>query len=371
MFQSRIGDRIVENRVVTFALSMLLALCPWSTILTAQTQNGTKQRSSSVFPIITFASDVGLGLGGKGIVKNQFQQDESFDLILFGSNKGEQWYAFTFSMPDFEIRQGKRYPLALDVKLEYDKILRSNFFGFGNEAKDNEHQFPKESANLELTLGHAFTARVVGELGFRHNHYSVYDFDPAWGTITAATPGAGESRVSLFSARLRWDTRDSQIHPHRGWRLLLASELAAKELGSNWSFNKYRMETSAYFSLWPNHILAGRFWAQQVSGSAPYPELSKIGDSWTVRGYKANRFVDQAMALTSLEYRYPAYKKLGGVLFGDAGHVWSDIWDIGIMGWHANWGLGLRYYLTNFVARFDAGFSTEGMRVFVQFGQVF
>jgi outer membrane protein assembly factor BamA len=337
----------------------------------SQEQPTPKPRSASAFPIVMYDSDVGFGFGGKGIVKNQFRQDESFDLILFRSTKGEQWYALTFSIPDFEIRQGRRYPLALDLKLEYDKFLKSNFFGFGNDSRNNDHQFPKEFANLELTLGRAFTERIIGEVGCRFTHYSVYDFDPAWGTITSDTPGAGESQVSLFSARLRWDTRDSQINTHRGWRLLLASEFASRFAGGDWDFKKYRLETSAYLPLSQNHILAARFWAQQVDGAAPYLELSKIGDSWTARGYKADRFIDKAMALASIEYRYPIYKKLGGVLFTDAGRVGARLGDFKATDWHANGGLGLRYYLANFVVRFDAGISEEGTRIFFQFGQVF
>ena len=350
-----------------FALLFFFMLSLGPSNLPAQ----SRPRSFSAFPILTYGSDVGFGLGGKGVLKNQFQRNESFDLILFGSTKGEQWYFLTFALPDVEIRQGKRYALAFDVKLEYDKILRSNFFGFGNDSRDNEWQFPKEFLKLELSLGHAFTAWVIGEAGFRFTHYSVYGFDPAWGTITAATPGAGESNVSAFSVRLRWDTRDSEINPQRGWRLLLAPELATRRLGSDWEFKKYRVESSAYFSLRDRHILAGRLWLQQLSGVAPYAEWSKIGDSWTARGYKAERFLDRAAALTSVEYRYPLYKKLGGVWFVDAGHVWPGLEDFGFTDWHANWGLGGRYYLTNFVVRFDAGFSNEGTRIFFQFGQVF
>jgi outer membrane protein insertion porin family len=151
----------------------------------------------------------------------------------------------------------------------------------------------------------------------------------------------------------------------------LASEFASRFAGGDWDFKKYRLETSAYLSLLQNHILAARLWAQHVSGAAPYLEMSKIGDSWTARGYKADRFLDKAMALASVEYRYPIYKKLGGVLFTDAGRVWPGMADFGLADWHANWGLGLRYYLADFVTRFDVGISREGTRISFQFGQVF
>jgi len=330
-----------------------------------------RQRSASAFPILMYDSDIGFGFGGKGVVKNRFKKDESFDLILFGSTKGEQWYVFTFSIPDFEIRQGRRYPLALDLKLTYDKILKSNFFGFGNGTRDNPFQFPTEITKLELILGHAFSKSIIAEAGFRFSAFSAYGFDPAWGTIASTTPGAGQSRISSLNAGFRWDTRDSQIHPHRGWRLNWSLEKALKSSVSDWDFLKIRMETSAYASLWKNHVLAGRFWTQHVSGNVPYSEMSKIGDSWTARGYKADRFLDRAMALTSLEYRFPVYRKIGGVAFTDAGRVWPGIQKFGFTDWHGNWGMGLRYYLENFVVRLDIGKSPEGTRMFFMFGQVF
>jgi outer membrane protein insertion porin family len=154
--------------------------------------------------------------------------------------------------------------------------------------------------------------------------------------------------------------------------LLLSTGKSLTALGSDWEFTRYRLEWSAYQRLWGReHLLAVRWWMQQVTGTTPYQELSKIGDSWTARGYKADRFLDKAMSLASLEYRFPLYKSLGAVLFTDAGKVMPDFGQFRLSHWHTNWGWGLRYYLTNFVVRFDMGISGEGSRIFFNFGQVF
>ena len=65
------------------------------------------------------------------------------------------------------------------------------------------------------------------------------------------------------------------------------------------------------------------------------------------------------------------YKKIGGVFFIDTGRVFPDIKKINFNNWKANWGIGLRYYLANFVVRFDIGISNEGSRIFFNFGHVF
>jgi hypothetical protein len=337
-----------------------------------KTDRAVRRQSTSAFPILMYDSDIGFGFGGKGIVKNCLRRDESFDLILFGSSKGEQWYVFTFSIPDFEIRQGKRYPVALDVKLEYDKLLKSNFFGIGNGSQDNEHAFPREFVKAEAAVSRAFTEHLIGECAARFAHYNAYGYDPAWGMMSPVVPGAGETSVSAVGVKFRFDTRDSQIHPKRGVKLDVLAEKAIKVLKSDWGYAKARFEASAYRSLFNrNHILAVRFWTQHIAGDAPYEELSKIGDSWTGRGYKADRFLDKAMALASGEYRFPIFRKLGGVVFMDIGRVWPSLSNFGFKKWHSDWGLGLRVYLENFVVRLDVGKSREGTRIFFNFGQVF
>jgi len=340
-------------------------------IVSAQSKLLEKKKSFSAFPILLYDSDIGFGYGGKGTIKNIYKKNESFDLILFNSSKGQQWYSFAFSIPDFEIRQGEKYPLALDLKIEYDKRIKSNFFGFGNDSQDNEFQFIREYAKLEFILSRAFTERIIGEIGYRLTPYSAYGFNPTWGTITAATSGAGESIVSLMTARIRWDTRDSQIHPKRGFRAFYSIEYSAPGLGSDWDYTKHRLEISRYNSIWGNHVLASRFWLENVAGSAPYQEMSKIGGSWTARGYKADRFLDKSITLVSMEYRFPIFKKLGGVVFRDLGRVYDNLNNIEFSDWHSNWGWGLRFYLANFVVRMDIGKSTEGSRLFFHFGHVF
>jgi len=330
-----------------------------------------RKKSISIFPILMYDSDIGFGLGGKGVVKNLYRKNESFDLILFGSTKGEQWYVFTFSIPDFEIRQGTQYPICFDFKINYDKFLKSNFFGFGNNSKDNDWQFPKEFSKLEVTFGRAFTERIIGEIGLFFNHTSVYDYKTNQ-KMSADIPGAGEKLTSYIKIHWRRDTRDSRIHPKAGWNLGLNADFASKSLGGDYNFNRYRLEISKYQKLLsPDHIFAFRCWSQHIDGTAPFYEQSIIGGGGTARGFKADRFIGNAFVLVSAEYRFMIYKKLGGILLVDYGRVFNDINKANLHNWKSNGGWGLRYYTANFVVRFDMGISKEGTRIFFNFGHVF
>jgi len=359
-----------------FMIGILLFILQYPSAIaqeeTSNRQMETRRRSISIFPILMYDSDIGFGFGGKSIIKNQLRYNESYDLTLFGSTKGEQWYAFTFSIPDFEIRHGTRYPVAFDVKLEYDKILKSNFFGLGNNSKNNDWQFPREFMKIEFILGHAFTEHIFGETSLSYNHTSVYDYEDINPLMTPDVAGTGKKLTSYLTARLCLDTRDSQINPHKGWKLSFDSDCAAKLIGGDYNFQRYRLEVSKYQGLFtPAHTWAVRLWTEHVEGTAPYYEQCIIGGGWTARGFKADRFIDRALTLVSNEYRFPIYGKLGGVLLADAGRVYSSIGKINLHNWKTSWGGGLRYYVTNFVTRLDVGTSKEGTRIFFNFGHVY
>ncbi len=351
--------------------SIIFFFSPQFIKATSQTDS-SRQRSTSFFPIIMYNSDIGFGYGGKGVIKNGFHNNESFDLILFGSSKGQQWYEFKFSIPDFEIRQKTRYPLALDLRMEYNKQLKSNFFDFGNNSRDNEWQFPKEFIKIEVTLGRAFTETIIGEAGLFINYCSVYNYQDINQLLSPAIPGAGENLTSYITTRLRWDTRDSRIHPRQGWNLGFNSDFAFKFIGSDYNFRRFRLELSNYQQLFsPSHIFAWRLWGQQVTGLAPFYEQSIIGGTWTSRGYKADRFINKAMLLASFEYRFDLFRQLGSVLFIDNGRTFSNIDQINFKTYEIGTPLEESFYLKNFLVRFDMGFSPEGTRIFLHFGHVF
>ncbi|MFQ5584155.1 MAG: BamA/TamA family outer membrane protein [Calditrichia bacterium] len=368
-----IEDKYFRCFVLTlFIIFSLLQGKGLSSGTSRQQESGEKQRSLSLFPILMYDSDIGFGFGGKGILKNQFHRNESFDLILFASTKGEQWYVFTFSIPDFEIRQGSAYPFAVDVRFSFDKLLKSNFFGFGNTSMNNDWQFPREMSKLELTIGRGFTHQFITEAGLVANYSSVYGYRGVNPLMHPGIPGEGENLISYFWLGLRLDSRDSQIHPRGGWRVWLKSDFAGKFAGSDFAYQRYRLEVSNYRQLFgPAHIFAWRLWAQQVDGTAPYYEQSIIGGGWTARGFKADRFIENAMILSSAEYRLQFIKRLGAVVFVDTGRVFPDMRKASFKRWKADVGFGLRYYLANFVVRFDSGFSNEGTRIFFNFGHVF
>jgi outer membrane protein assembly factor BamA len=334
------------------------------------------QKSWSAFPILMYDTDIGFGYGAKAKFVDYLDRKESFDMIVFNSSKGERWYVFAFSIPDIEIRQRKPYSFSFDIKAEYDKLLKNSFYGIGPDSRDSDlTNFMFEKKELQLTLGRGFSPSIVfqGSYVLRDVGYaSVRD-----GTFRDMLESIGGQFSPFVSLLFRYDTSESQIHPTRGIRFEFQSDFAADFLGNkkadffrfNWDFRMYKLLFGS------NDVVAFRILVQKISGNnIPLFEMSVIGGSSTqnaLRGYPMNRFLDRGKILTNLEYRFPLWRKVGGNIFVDAGSVWPSFTQINIQKFVAAAGWGLRYYLKNFCARFDMGFSEEGMRIYFNFNHVF
>ena len=125
--------------ILLFLLFAIIFTNKANAALEKETQKSKK--SLSVFPILVYDTDIGVGYGGKAKFVNYLSKKESFDFIVFNSSKGERWYVFTFSIPDIEIRQGKKYPFSFDLRAEYDKYPKYYFYGLGsNSVKENQNR---------------------------------------------------------------------------------------------------------------------------------------------------------------------------------------------------------------------------------------
>ena len=335
------------------------------------------KKSFSGFPILMYDSDIGFGYGGKVKFVNYFRRRESLDLILFNSTKGERWYVFTFSIPDIEIRQGTRYSLSFDLKAEYDKYVTYNFYGIGPDSvKADVTSASYLMEELGLTFGHGFSPVFIIEGAYILRNYKTFNVEPDR-PYSGLLEAEGEKFSPYLSLTLRYDTSNSQIHPTRGLRFLFENDFAGQAVG-NKTGKYYRMtlDLRSYTRLFfPKAVLAVRGLVQYVSGpNIPLWELSTLGGGSTMtamRGYALNRFMDNGKFLAAMEYRFPIWKRIGGNAFAESGVVWPSWSAISFRKVAFDAGWGLRYYLANFVARFDMGFSREGTGIYFNFGHLF
>lgn len=345
----------------------------------------------SALPIAMYDTDTGFGYGAKGYVRNVFQHNESFDLILFNSTRGERWYKLEFSLPDRELRQRKKYPLGLDLKLEYDKWIKASFFGVGggSEFTDREY-YTKEPFEILLTLTKPFNRYLNAQIGLRFKHVSVYNYSDIGQLCDLVWIQDSEKAWLSNLANISWDTRDSFINPSRG--MILQYELESNYLqdffqndfdpnkslefawGNGFHFTRNTVTAQYYTVLWyPKTVLALRLQgAYQFFGdNSAFHAMLPLGGGTTLRGYPQDRFLDNTIVLGNAEIRFPLWKGLGGILGFDAGGAADNPSALKLSKIASNPVLGLRYYMNDFVVRADVGFGSETTGFYFNFGHAF
>jgi outer membrane protein assembly factor BamA len=205
--------------------------------------------------------------------------------------------------------------------------------------------------------------------------------------------------LGWLELELRYDTRDSQRMPYRGFAV--GAEIDSALLQTGWDLGSvFTAYGTVIFPLPPllhgggdpeeenppTDTFAFQLKTSTTAGDLPFYSLPTLGGSRTLRGFVAGRFRDRSMWHASAEYRFwvltrgfpiPFTKALrvervGLAFFGDTGSVaddWPDLFSSRV--W-ASAGVGLRVTLERDAPfRVDVGFSTEGVEVTAGFGLSF
>jgi len=328
----------------------------------------------NAFPMAMWDPNAGFGYGAKAFLLNPFGQSESFDLTAFQTTKGDRWYRFVFSLPDLETRRGKKYPLAVDVTVDYDKKISSNFFGVGNQSRLSDRvSYTREPLTGTLALSRG-SGRTVGQAGVK---YATISMEPAAAktghpTLSTAPDLGRRSYASLFGS-VSYDSRDSYLNPSEGKVLLAEGEFAPGSGAGTVKFGRVAAWFQSYTVLfYPKSVLAVRFGGQSLIGNnLPVHVLLPLGGAGDLRGSVMGRYVDNSCALANAELRFPLVGRLAGMVGMDAGVVWSSLKQATLKGWTTNPTVGLRYNLKTFVVRMDVGFGRESTRFNLSFGHLF
>ena len=374
-----------QFKLLLFASALLSSLC---LNLTAQSDS-TERAGIELFPIISYDTDAGFGYGAKAFFYDQLNSRESFDIILFNSTKGEQWYKFIFSIPDFESRQGTEFPIALDITFEYDKWKNYNLHYYNLEVEginsfeqqvEFKDQCVYELAETKISLNRAFRKDLTGSLDFKFKSISTYDYRR---DSILTSPENIENKyledpsVKYLSANLnsKWDTRNSFINPSTGLVLEIELEYAPDIFDDNSSFFRQAF-IIRYFKeiFFKNLILASRAMEQVLiskSGSSQFLAIP-VGGSNTLRGVPVDKFRFYSVFLFNTELRFPIWWRFGGIAGVDIGYGSNkDLYPEAAIEWIVNPVVGLRFFMDNFLVRADVGFYKGDIGFYLNFGHIY
>jgi len=167
--------------------------------------------------------------------------------------------------------------------------------------------------------------------------------------------------LSGIGVSLGFDSTDSALKPHNGFRSFLESEFVG--LGGDFAFLRLGYINAYYTPLWKRGIMKYRFefrfieplWKTRSPESIPVSERFFLGGENSVRGYRAfdlgPHFKDGApkggisSSLFSVEYLHELLSFLDGFVFIDAGSVSLKRFDFGT--YKLSYGVGARVEVLN------------------------
>lgn len=356
--------------IISFILGFVNILAAGRTI--DSVDSSRDESDWDIFPIISYDTDAGLGYGIKGYLRNLFGGEESYDLILYNSTKGERWYRFQFSLPDYEVRQGTDYGYALDLIIDYDKWISYYFYGIGNSSLYEDNKlYTKEPFSVNLILNRTITSEVIIQAGVKYDRINFKNF-PVFSLPDDFAFIKTTDQLSLVLNAF-FDTRNSIINPQKGICVTAGIETSPSLSFTKSSFSKILLTFQSYNKiLLPGLVFAGRISAGQLIGSnIPVQFLLPVGGNQTLRGFRQDRFIDRSRTFVNAEFRFPIWRRFGGIAGIDAGRVYPSLREFSFDDWKINPVLGLRYYMNNFVVRADIGISNETTGFYLNFGHIF
>jgi hypothetical protein len=369
--------------------------------------------SSFAAPQFFFEQDIGAGAGiALTDIDFRSQRRREFLGAFFSyTTEGQQKYRLIWrrwlhhqDLPEGGVIVEERS--RIDAFGGYEKSLTRRFFGFGPDTRARDEtsytdEFIDIGARADFALPQAGGDWIVS-LGARAEYHGlapgrVSDF-PTTDDVFPQEFAAGDGyRSVVLTTGLRYDTRDSQHQPYRGYQVgaLVDATLwqSTGDLGvvvtgfANVVFplppllhrgGDAREENP------PTDTLALGVSAQASAGTLPFYKRPSLGGPDTLRGYIANRFTDKASWHAVTEYRFwiiprgfaltdtIRIERIGAALFAEAGTVARRPERLPSAQIHTSVGTGLRFSLERTaVFRADVGFSKEDVNVTVGFGLSF
>ncbi len=220
--------------------------------------------------------------------------------------------------------------------------------------QDTTPRYSEFSVGTESRVRHEFSRGLSGSGGVELSHHVFSDVDP-----DLIGTGVAENNTLLIQfAELRWDASDNKLNPTRG--VILRGELdhSTSALISTESFFKLLLEARHYYPLREQIILASRITVGGIklyAGSESVPSNVRFfaGGPGSIRGYAPNRvgplditgrpIGGDSLLAGSVELRFPIRGDLGGVVFVDAGNVYSGSPAYDLSDLRVGMGPGIRY----------------------------
>jgi hypothetical protein len=356
----KIFDRAIDNAILRRLLG---------------NQNGLGIQFGTLFP------GSGFSLGPDYSVRGLLNENMDIQFAAIGSMK--QYY---------EVRGGASFRHLAGNRLRVDLHARRmdapqvHYYGPGNDSNSDAKSNYRLEAGLFDGRISATPFRRILKVGATTG-YSLVNVGPgqADGIPSsdmlfgpARAPGINRQTNYLYAGPfIELDWRDQPGDPHRGGAVGVNYQWNLDRTDGTFSFRRAQMYVEQYFPfLNEKRVIALRarttFSYTHSDEVIPFYMQSTLGGPNDVRGYSQFRFYDKNSLVLNAEYRRELGPPLDLVLFTDWGKVFPKPGSLAFSELHGSAGVGFRFKTRNSVImRMDVGFSSEGVRFWWAFSDIF
>jgi outer membrane protein insertion porin family len=306
-----------------------------------------KERPTGSFSI---GAGYGGGIGTYGIL--QVAQSNLFGLGLrlsAAATIGTVYQQYNISFTD---------PRVFDTHLEFGVDLIKWTYIYDEYTRDST------GGALRLGFPLGLDRYTMGRIKYLYDDTLIENIQS--GAANVIQEMAGRSITSSMTFSIERDSRDVPFTTTKGSDNLVSFEYAGGIMGGNLNFNRYEAKSTWYFPtpFSTVFVVQGK-WGYLESrgggflpgGTLPVFEKYLIGGLGSVRGYPyysispldpatADKIGGEKMLIFNLEERFPLFKEQGitGVVFFDAGNVWTKDQDYSLSDLRKSVGVGIRWY---------------------------
>lgn len=237
------------------------------------------------------------------------------------------------------------------------------------QARDDEPGYTVVQLRLAPRIERTLLPRLKGSFGYNIEYDDLSDVPQA--TIARLDGYRPRGYVSSLIGVVEYNTTVDLLDPREGRVVNLTLEQAGGPWGGDYTFARGLLEAKAYLPVHGEAIAAGRF---RIGGGNGFGQSSDLplfrrfyaGGINSTRGYgrslvgPLNEYGDpvggRSLLEGSLELRAPIYKKVGGVVFLDAGEVRRRAFSYTLGDIQLGAGVGVRYQTIVGPLRVDLGF---------------
>ena len=235
--------------------------------------------------------------------------------------------------------------LILSGVLHYERAPQK-FYGVGNDtASTDVESFTPRIFAVQMGVKRRVLGNLFGGLQFDFERMTMEELEPGGLLDTGEIIGSRGGQMAGMGASLDWDTRDAVLFPRRGTFLQLSADAFGPMAGSDFTFNRIKLDLRKYLTLGTDRVLALQAYLLSTGGDVPFHKLALLGGESLLRGYYRGRFRDKGLVLLQAEFRALVTRRIGFAGFAGLADIFPGFGDLKDGKFKFSVGSGLRYVL--------------------------